>query len=99
MYMDPETKHLLEEIHALAKDNHRMLRAIRRNQWFGFITKVIIWIIVLALPLYLYQQFLAPVIQKFSETSGMSTTTTSGFLGIPTFVEVGKLINSYTEKK
>src|SRR3989344_5836388 len=37
--MDPELKKEIAEIHALAKDNHRMLRAIRRDQWLGFFGK------------------------------------------------------------
>jgi len=90
--MDPEIKRQLEEIHALAKDNHRMLRAIRRGQWFSFLSTVIVWIVVLALPILLYQQYLAPMVAKFSETSG---TTTTGMFGIPAFADIQKLINSY----
>jgi len=92
--MDPELRRLLEETHALAKDNHRMLRSIRRSQILSFLSTIIIWIVVLALPLYLYQQYLAPVVAKFSAASEMSTTTTSGFLGLPTFTQLGELINS-----
>jgi len=96
---DPELEKELEEIHALAKDNHRMLRAIRRGQWLSFFSTVIVWVAVLALPLYLYQQYLAPTIAKISALSGMSTTTTSGFLGLPSFANIEKLINSYTAGK
>ena len=95
--MDPEIKHQLEEIHALTKDNHRMLRAIRRDQWFGFFGRVIIWIIVLALPLYLYQQYLQPIVSKFSTSTPGEMTT--GFLGLPSSADVQKLINSFQVKK
>jgi len=91
--MDPELKRQLEEIHALAKDNHQMLRAIRRDQWLGFIGRVIVWIIVLALPLYLYQQYLQPLVSKFSSSVGISAT--SGPFGLPTSAELQKLLNSY----
>ena len=91
--MDPELKRLLEETHALARENHRILRAIRRDQWFGFVGKIIIWIIVLLLPLYLYQQYLQPIVSKFSATPG--TTTSSGLFGLPTTAELQKLINSF----
>ena len=94
--MDSELKELLEETHALAKDNHRMLRAIRRGQMMSFISTIIVWVVVLALPLYLYKEYLAPTISKISELSGMSTTTTSGFLGLPTSTDLQKLIDSYT---
>ncbi len=93
--MDPETKRTLDEIHALAKDNHRMLRAIRRDQWFGFAGRIIIWIIVLALPLYLYQQYLEPIVSKFSTTPGATTTS---MFGLPTTAELQKLLNSFQGK-
>ena len=93
--MDPELKRQIEEIHALAKDNHQMLRAIRRDQWLGFIGRIIVWAIVLALPLYLYQQYLQPIVSKFYPTSATTTSGTSGPFGFPTSAEVQKLINSY----
>ena len=89
--MDPELKRQLDEIHALARDNHQMLRAIRRDQWLGFVGRVIVWIIVLALPLYLYQQYVQPIGSRFS----MDTATTTSMLGLPSFADVEKLINSF----
>ena len=91
--MDLELKRLLEETRALARENHRMLRAIRRDQWFGFVGKIIVWIIVLLLPLYLYQQYLQPIVSKFSATPG--ATAPSGLFGLPTTAELQKLINSF----
>ena len=91
--MDPELKRELTEVHALAKDNNRMLRAIRRDQWIGFVGKIIIWAIVLLLPLYLYQQYLQPIVNCFSATTGIPLT--SGPFGFPTSADVQKLINSY----
>ena len=90
--MDPELKRQLEEIHALTKDNHRMLRAIRRDQWLGFIGRVLVWIIVITLPLYLYQQYLQPLVDKFSATPGATAT---GPFGFPTSAQMEKLINSF----
>ncbi|MDE1919195.1 MAG: hypothetical protein KGH56_00675 [Patescibacteria group bacterium] len=92
--MDPELKRMLDETHALVKDNHRMLRAIRRDQWIGLIGKIIIWAIVLALPLYLYQQYLGPLVSKFSTLYGTSMPGTGSF-SIPTSAELQKLIDSY----
>lgn len=96
--MDPELKRVLDETHALAKDNHRMLRAIRRDQWFGFVWKIIIWFVVLVLPFYLYQQYVGPLVAKFSVLSGMATSTSNVF-GLPTTAELQKLINSYQSGK
>jgi hypothetical protein len=96
--MDPEIKEQLEEIHALAKDNHRMLRAIRRSQWFSFFTSIVFWLALILVPLYLYQQYVQPIINQVSAESGISTTTTSGLFGLPTFTEMGKLVNSFEAK-
>lgn len=89
--MDPELQKTLDEIHALTKDNHRMLRAIRRDQVLSFFGKIVLWVIVLALPLYLYQQYLEPLASKFSATPGAA----SGFFGLPTSADFQKMINSY----
>ena len=48
-----------------------MLRAIRRNQWFSFLTTVVFWAVILIMPIYLYQQYLQPMISKFSVTTGV----------------------------
>lgn len=79
--MDPEVKRILDETHALAKENHRILRAIRRDQWLGFVAKVVVWVIVLALPLYFYQQYVQPLLQKMS--APQTGTSSSGNLFLP----------------
>lgn len=94
--MDPEVKRQLEEIHALSKDNHRMLRTIRRHQMIAVIGKIIFWIILLALPLYFYQQYIQPLVAKFQTTSGI---TPSGPFGLPTSADIQKLINLYKAGK
>ena len=85
-----ETKHLLEETRALAKDNHQMLRAIRRHQWWSFVTTVVFWLVVLIAPFYLYQQYVQPLVDKFA----VPGTTTGGF-GLPTSADVQKLLDSF----
>ena len=54
--MDPELKRMVEEGLALAKDNHRMLRAMRRDAWFSFFGQLLFWLVIIVGPLY----FLAP---------------------------------------
>lgn len=90
--MDPEIKKLVEDTHALARDTHRLVRAMRRDQWVSFFARIVIWAIVLLLPLYIYQQYFYPILSKFSQGT---TTSSSGFLGLPS-VDIQKLINSYT---
>ena len=90
--MDPEIKRQLEEVHALAKDNHRLLRAMRRHQLFGTIVSVVFWLVILIAPFYLYQQYLQPFVAKFSATTGAPP---SGLFGLPTSADIQKLINSF----
>lgn len=92
--MDPEIKFLVEETHKLTQENHKLLKAVRRSQWVTTISTIIIWVVVLALPVFLWQEYIAPTIEKFSALSKESTTTTSQLFGIPTSGEVQKLLNS-----
>ncbi len=96
--MDSELKRVLDETHALAKDNHRMLRAIRRDQLIGFFSKIIIWIVVLVLPFYLYQQYVGPIIAAFSPQSSSATANPNVF-GLPTTADFQNLINSYKARQ
>ncbi len=91
--MDPDLRKELDEIHALVRDNHKMLRSVRRSQFLSTLGSIVIWVLVLALPLFLYQQYLAPIIQKVSAVSGLSATTTTNLFGLPTSSEAQKLIN------
>lgn len=93
--MDPEIKHQMEEIHALAKDNHRLLRAMRRHQLFGTVITIVVWLVVLVAPFYLYQQYLQPIVAKFQATPG---STSSGLFNLPSSAELQKLINSFQKK-
>lgn len=90
--MDPEIKRQLEEIHALVKDNHRMLRSVRRHQLFGIVTSIVFWLVILIAPFYLYQQYVKPAIDKFSASPGAAT---SGLFNLPSSADIQKLIDSY----
>ncbi len=89
--MDPELKRLLEENHALAKDNHRLLRAVRRHQLIETFGKYIFWIIVIGSSVYYYQVYLKPIAAKF-QASGTPTPASSFFSS--TSAEIQKLLNS-----
>lgn len=92
--MDPETERRLDQIHALTRDTHRMVRAIRRDQWIGFTIKVLFWIIILALPYFLYTRYLAPILSAVS-SQGAGSSSASQFLPqLPSSAELQKLIHS-----
>jgi len=90
--MDPEIKRQLEEIHALVKDNHHLIRSMRRHQLFGIITSVVFWLVILIAPFYLYQQYVQPLVAKFSASPG---TTASGLINSISSTDIKKLIDSY----
>lgn len=96
MAIDPEVKQELDALHALMKDNHRMLRAMRRDQWLTFIGRLIIWFVVLAVPFYLYQHYLEPIYSAIAP--GHATSTTSGFFGLPSSAELQNLVHSVQGK-
>ena len=90
--MNPEEKRLLEETHALAKDNHHLLRAVRRHQLIAAFWRIALWAAVVLATLYAYQFYLRPLAQKYQAMTGSAT---SGPFGLPTTTDVQKLINSH----
>lgn len=88
--MDPEIRRLLEESLAIEKDNNAILRSMRHHQWMSFLTSVIFWVVIVALPLYLYRQYMQPIFDRFT-TNGTNT----GTFGIPTSAELQKLLGSF----
>lgn len=89
--MDPEIKRQLEEIHALVKDNHQMLRAMRRDAWLGFFARIIFWVIIIVAPLYFLQQYLQPLMDNLSVLSSIPGVTGTN---LPSSTEVQKLLES-----
>jgi hypothetical protein len=88
--MDPELRKLLQENLAVAKNNNDVLRSIRHHQWLSSLTSVIFWVVVVALPIYLYQQYVQPFLAAV--TPGATTTSPFNF---PTSADIEKLIKSY----
>jgi len=84
-------KRQFEELHALVKDNHRLLRAVRRHQLLETFGKLVLWLILLGVGGYFYAQYLAPVVQKFIENPGATST---GLFGLPSSADLQKLIES-----
>lgn len=58
----------LDEILRLTKENNRMLHAQRRGAFFGGIFRVVTWVAFIIIPLYLYLQYVAPMMQGMLET-------------------------------
>ncbi|MFM2330661.1 MAG: hypothetical protein RLZZ26_168 [Candidatus Parcubacteria bacterium] len=94
--MDPELKHLVQETLALAKENHRLIKAVRRHQLFETYGKWILWLIVILASVYSFQVYLRPLINTYSKVTGTSAT---GPFGLPTSADIQKLIDSFKAGK
>jgi len=75
--MEDNERALLEESVRIGKENNRLLRATRRDAWFGFIFRLIFWIIVLFAPVLLYF-LLQPYIDTFLAVYGNAAGGTAG---------------------
>jgi hypothetical protein len=62
--MSPEEKEQFAELHALVKDNHRLLRAVRRHQIIEFYGKWILWLIIILGGGLLYAHYLGPIMSQ-----------------------------------
>ena len=58
----------LDEILRLSKENNKMLHAQRRSAFLGGIFRVVTWVAFVIIPLYLYMQYVAPMMQGLLET-------------------------------
>lgn len=66
--MDDLDRTQLEQVLRLAKDNNRMLHAMRRSAWLGGILKLVLWAAFIIVPFWLYMQYLAPVMTSAMQT-------------------------------
>ncbi len=58
----------LNEILRLTKENNKMLHTMRRNAFLGGVLKFAMWVALLVIPLWLYMQYLAPVMESMLDT-------------------------------
>lgn len=66
--MDDLDRTQLEQILKLTKENNRMLHGMRRSAWLGGIFKLITWASFILIPLWLYMQYLAPIMGSMMST-------------------------------
>ena len=59
---------MLSEVYDLTKENNKMLRAIRRDARFAFYRKIIFWIILVAVPTYLFVTYALPFLNSTIDT-------------------------------
>lgn len=84
---------LLAENLALAKENNRLLREIRRNALISVCVQALIWLLALGIPLFIIGSYLGPILEAFS---GSSAGITPG-VGLPSEDQLRALLNAYGE--
>jgi len=57
--MEIDQEELLQRTYALAKENNKLLKKMRRGAWLGFIVKMIIFV---GIPIWTYFTFLQPIL-------------------------------------
>lgn len=90
-----ELKKLLEENLAVAKDNNRLLRELRRNAILGLIAKVVLWLVILGVPLFFLSAYLGPLMDAVTGQSANDTGIPGGLFGVPSEEQINKLIEQY----
>lgn len=65
---EPSHDELLQETYKLARDNNRMLHAMRRNSFIGSIFKLIMYVVFVGVPLWFFATYLYPVLNNAMST-------------------------------
>lgn len=59
-----ETKHLLRENIRLTRENNKLLHKLWRAKVTGFWTKILFYALIIGIPWYIYQQYVASYIKQ-----------------------------------
>ncbi|MBV9159107.1 MAG: hypothetical protein JO019_00745 [Candidatus Kaiserbacteria bacterium] len=62
--MEPD----LQEIYCLERENNKMLRSLHRQAWWGWIFKIVVYAVAIGIPIWLYFNYLFPVIHQMDQT-------------------------------
>jgi len=65
---EPSHDQLLQETFKLARDNNRMLHAMRRNAFFGGIIKLIVYALFIGVPLWFFATYMYPILDSAMST-------------------------------
>jgi hypothetical protein len=59
-----EEDELLERTYRISRENNQMLHSMQRSAFIGGLIKLIIWIALLGIPIWLYMQYVNPVLSS-----------------------------------
>lgn len=75
---------LLQETYKLARDNNRMLHAMRRNAFLGGIVKLVTWAVLIIAPIWFFITYLSPVLNNAVSTLNQVQGQVEGIQGAGT---------------
>lgn len=78
----------IEELAETVEDNNKLLRSIHRSMRWGFWGRLLVWIIVLALPFIVLGPFLQAIVPGLSGSE-------KNLFGLPSADQVQGLLNAY----
>ena len=81
--MVPDREDLLQETYKIARDNNRMLHAMRRNAFVGGLIKFVIYAVLIIAPLWFFAKYVSPILNSAVSTlnqvqGGIDRTTDAG---------------------
>lgn len=87
--MNPEEKRLLEEVAALARENHQILKRMQRARRWSRFFWLLKWLIIIGVTVWLYY-YLQPIINQLFKT--YESLTTLNLPQLPNLGDISKLL-------
>jgi hypothetical protein len=88
---------LLRETRAVAEENNRILKSMRRWTVIGFIGKTFLWLVILGVPLFFIGPYLDTLMRAFQTftNAGAAGTSSPGTFGLPSKEQIDQAIRQY----
>lgn len=81
----------MNEILRLTKENNKMLHSMRRNAFWGGLFRFVMWIGFIIIPLWLYMQYVAPMmadmLEMYENLQGTSASAQAQFGQMSQYLE------------
>jgi hypothetical protein len=71
---------------------------MERNALIGFFAKIVLWLLVLGVPLFILGPYLKPLYALIKEGASGTSTAPSGLFGLPSAEQLQEIVNSYKTK-
>jgi hypothetical protein len=83
---------LLKQNLEVAHANQKILKRMERNALIGFIARIVIWLLVLGVPLFILSAYIGPLMEALTGGAGAHP---AGVFGLPSADQVKELMQLY----